>query len=43
MDLMRGTQSRPITAQWNGIPPNIEAAVRLRDGYTYFIKGSKYV
>ena len=27
---------------WPGMPPNIGAAVRLRDGYIYFFKGERY-
>lgn len=37
------TEPRPIASKWPGIPPNIEAAVRLRDGYIYFFKGIKWV
>ncbi|ELT91654.1 hypothetical protein CAPTEDRAFT_219025 [Capitella teleta] len=34
--------SQPIAAKWPGIPPNIEAVVRLNDGYIYFFKGARY-
>ncbi|XP_064646853.1 interstitial collagenase-like [Lineus longissimus] len=35
-------QPRTISSRFTGIPDNIEAAVRLRDGYMYFFKGTNY-
>ena len=32
-----------IEERFPGIPHNIEAAVRLLDGYIYFFKGERYV
>ena len=32
---------RRIAGLWPGIPNNIEAAVRLNDGYVYFFKGTR--
>jgi len=32
---------KPIS-NWNGIPNNLDAALKYSNGYTYFFKGSKY-
>ncbi|XP_063423507.1 matrilysin-like [Mytilus trossulus] len=33
---------KPISSYWKGIPNNVEAALNINDGYTYFFKGTKY-
>ena len=38
---MVDTQKRTISSKWPGVPNNIEAAVRLNDGYIYFFKGER--
>ena len=38
---VKSTRGRPMSEKWPGVPANIEAAVRLNDGYLYFVKGSK--
>ena len=32
---------KTISSFWKGIPNNIEAALSINDGYTYFFKGHK--
>eukprot|EP00918_Siedleckia_nematoides_P030462 GHVU01065998.1.p1 GENE.GHVU01065998.1~~GHVU01065998.1.p1 ORF type:complete len:526 (-),score=42.79 GHVU01065998.1:330-1874(-) len=36
------TAGRPISENWPGVPGNVEAAIRMHDGFIYFFKGSRY-